>query len=62
MSNVKTRAQIAREFGISRKTLYNWLKAEKLPIKGRLLSPKQQKDIYEKFGAPGGAPPKGWRA
>ncbi|MCB0572439.1 MAG: helix-turn-helix domain-containing protein [Phaeodactylibacter sp.] len=61
MSNVKTRAQIAREFGISRKTLYNWLKEEKLPIKGRLLSPKEQKEIYEKFGAPENLPKK-WRS
>lgn len=52
MSNVKTREQIASEFGISRKTLYNWLKDEKLPIKGRLVSPKEQKVIYDKFGKP----------
>jgi DNA invertase Pin-like site-specific DNA recombinase len=52
MYAVKTREQIALEFGISRKTLYNWLKNEKITIKSRLVSPKDLALIYERFGRP----------
>ncbi|NUO03551.1 MAG: helix-turn-helix domain-containing protein [Saprospiraceae bacterium] len=49
---VKTRQQIADEYGVSRKTLYNWLKREGIAIKNGLVTPKEQRIIYEKFGAP----------
>jgi DNA invertase Pin-like site-specific DNA recombinase len=52
MYAVKTREQIALEFGISRKTLYNWLKNEKIEIKSRLVTPKDLARIYEHFGKP----------
>jgi DNA invertase Pin-like site-specific DNA recombinase len=52
MYAVKTREQIALEFGISRKTLYNWLKNEKIEIKSRLVTPKDLARIYERFGKP----------
>jgi hypothetical protein len=59
MYAVKTREQIAIEFGISRKTLYNWLKNEKITIKSRLVSPKDLALIYERFGRP--EQQRGWR-
>lgn len=46
----KTRQQIADEFGISRKTLYNWLKRENITMKNGLIMPKEQEIIYEKLG------------
>jgi len=49
---VKTRQEIAQEYGISRKTFYNWLKREGISLQNRLVSPKEQKIIYEKLGNP----------
>lgn len=47
----KTRQQLADEFGISRRTLYKWLK--KLSIDSRtLLTPKELQFIYEVYGLP----------
>lgn len=51
-SGVKTREQLAREYNISRRTLYNWLKHAKITTKGKLLSPLELKQIYELFGHP----------
>ena len=48
----KTRYQIADEYGICTKTLYRWIKEKKLNISKGLLTPKEQKIIYETFGAP----------
>lgn len=49
----KTRKEIAHEYGIDRKTLYNWLKEEKIKIKQRrLITPKDQMIIYKCFGIP----------
>jgi len=49
----KTRAQIATEYGVSRRTLYNWLKEVdiRLPA-GRYIFPGDQKRIYEALGRP----------
>ncbi len=47
---VKTRQEIAEEFGISAKTLSRWIIKEKLQIPKGLISPKDQILIYEKFG------------
>lgn len=49
---VKTRQQIADEYGISRKTLYSWLKKEKIELPRSLVSPKEQNIIYDRFGNP----------
>lgn len=50
--SVKTREQIATEYGISRRTLYNWLKKEGIDLKRRLVMPKEQKRIYAILGLP----------
>ena len=48
----KTRQQIAEEYGISSKTLSRWIKKEKMKIESGLLTPDEQKIIYQKFGIP----------
>ncbi len=48
----KTRSRIAAEYGISRKTLYNWIKSEKIIMRSNLVSPKEQEKIYKLFGVP----------
>ncbi|MFT6319918.1 MAG: transposase-like protein [Granulosicoccus sp.] len=49
----KTRTEIANEYGIDRKTLYNWLKTEGIELKKRrLLAPKKQEQIYRTYGIP----------
>lgn len=48
----KTREQLAEEYGISRKTLYSWLKNAGIKLKKRLLTPKEQETIYNTFGNP----------
>jgi hypothetical protein len=47
----KTREQIAKEFGICRKTLSKWLAATEYTFP-RLLTLPWQKLIYEEFGFP----------
>ena len=49
---VKTREQITTEYGISRRTHYNWLKKEGIELKRRLIMPKEQKRIYAILGFP----------
>ena len=51
-NRVKTRQQIANEYGVTRKTLYSWLKKEKIELPQSLISPKEQTVIYNKFGNP----------
>ena len=51
-NRVKTRQQIANEYGVSRKTLYSWLKKEKINLQRSLISPKDQDEIYNRFGNP----------
>ncbi len=48
----KTRQQIAREYGVSTKTLKKWFCRKELQIDSGLISPKDQKLIYEKLGVP----------
>ena len=48
----KTRQEIAKEFGISRRTLYRWLKAENITLRSRLVSPDEQIIIYKNIGFP----------
>ena len=49
---VKTRQQIAQEYGISTRTLRRWLLKSDIKLPNRLLGPKEQIMIYEKFGDP----------
>ncbi|MCD2260212.1 helix-turn-helix domain-containing protein [Psychroserpens luteolus] len=49
---VKTRQQIAIEYGISPRTLRRWLKQDEIYLPKRLLTPREQKRIYKKFGWP----------
>ena len=50
--NSKTRAELATEYGITRKTLYNWLKRAKIKLQPGRISPKKLKEIYNYFGEP----------
>ncbi len=53
MHKTKTRAQLAAEYGISRKTFYNWLKKEGIVLHNRnLITPKELELIYGRFGNP----------
>ena len=49
---VKTRQQIAHEYGISARTLRRWLQKTDIKLPNRLLGPKEQRLIYEEFGNP----------
>jgi len=52
MPKSKTRKQMAKEFGVSRRTFYSMLKeADLLPPRG-LITPIFQKKIYNHFGYP----------
>ena len=48
----KTREQIAREYGISPRTLRRLLKRHNIKLKNRLVYPKEQLKIYDTFGNP----------
>ncbi|MBX2926617.1 MAG: helix-turn-helix domain-containing protein [Saprospiraceae bacterium] len=51
--NVKTRQQIADEYGIDRKTLYRWFQEKNISLRGkRLISVSEQELIYATFGEP----------
>ena len=50
--SVKTRQQIAFEYGVSPRTLRRWLKQSEIDLPKRLLCPKEQNLIYKKFGKP----------
>jgi len=49
MEQLKTRQQVAVEIGVSRKTLYKWLKKWNVELSSRLLCPNSQKFIKEKM-------------
>ena len=51
-SPVKTRQEIANEYGITRHTLLAWLKKAHIKLPSGLVPPKYQKQIYEEFGYP----------
>ncbi len=48
----KRREQLAEEYGICRKTLYNWLIKLNLPVKGGMLTPRCLEVIYGEIGYP----------
>jgi len=39
-NQAKTRQEIAQEYGISRRTFYNWLQREGIKLTNRLVTPK----------------------
>ena len=49
---MKTRQQIANEYGICTKTFNKWLKEAKFNLKRGLINPRSQELIYKKFGLP----------
>ena len=49
MTQLKTRQQVADEIGISRKTLYRWLKKWNVKLSSGLLYPDSQKFIKNYF-------------
>ncbi|MFK8006754.1 MAG: hypothetical protein AB8H03_10295 [Saprospiraceae bacterium] len=48
----KTKQQIANEYGVCVKTLNKWLGKKNIEIPRGLISPMDQKVIYENFGVP----------
>lgn len=50
--SAKTRQQVANEYGISRRTFYDWLKKAGIELKDGLLTPKELDIIYQRFGDP----------
>jgi hypothetical protein len=54
-NQVKSRQQIAEEFGVSTKTLSRWLKKENIDLPPGFITPKWQKLIYSRFGSLGKA-------
>ena len=51
----KTRTELAREFGIDRKTLYRWLKKAGIELSGNsMITPRELELIYLKLGKPRG--------
>jgi transposase-like protein len=49
---VKSRQEIACEYGINRKTFYYWVKKSNLQLPGGVLCPSDIKKIYKRFGDP----------
>ncbi len=56
MQVVKTKSQMAAEYGVSRKTFVKMLKTAGIDIKGYLIFPAQQELIYQKLGRPSSPP------
>ncbi len=48
----KTRSEIATEYGVSRRTFYNWLKRENISLDRSILTPKEILMVYKTFGRP----------
>jgi hypothetical protein len=46
----KTRSQLALEYGVSRKSFYNWLKRRGIKISNGLVTPKEIEFIHNTFG------------
>ena len=49
MEQLKTRQQVADEIGVSRNTLYRWLKKWNIELSSGLLCPNSQNLIKEKI-------------
>ena len=52
MYKAKSKEQLADEYGVSRRTLYNWFKQYKIEVGHGLMTPKQLEEIYAKLGNP----------
>ncbi len=50
--NSKTRSELASEYGVSRKTFYNWLKKENIILPQGTIKPCDVRKIYQTFGSP----------
>ena len=50
MNKVKTRKEMASEFGVTTKTLARWLKKNNIMIPRGLISSASQKKIYSRLG------------
>jgi hypothetical protein len=61
MPSYKYKKEIADEYGWDRKTFYNKLKEHDLSIGRGLLSPAQQKQVYEYLGYPSGVTEKDYK-
>jgi methylphosphotriester-DNA--protein-cysteine methyltransferase len=51
-NTVKTRQEIAAEYGISPRTLRRWLKKHNIILPNRMLCPNEQKIVYNLLGSP----------
>jgi hypothetical protein len=51
---VKTRQQLADEYGVCRKTFIRLLRKKRIRLEKGLISPKDQQVIYDKLGNPNG--------
>jgi predicted DNA-binding protein (UPF0251 family) len=49
---VKTRQQLADEYGVCRKTFIRLLSKKRIKLERGLISPKDQMTIYKKLGIP----------
>ena len=49
---VKTKQQMADEYGVCRKTFNKWLLKKNIQLDRGLISPKDQMIIYSKLGLP----------
>jgi transcriptional antiterminator len=54
MNYPSTRTELAELYGVSRKTLYNWLKMNNIELSKGYLPPKEVEKIFEIFGKPDG--------
>lgn len=52
MEAIKSREQIAFEYGVNVRTLYRWIQNKLADLIGVTLTPRYQKKIYEEFGYP----------
>ena len=48
----KTRQEVANEYGITRRTLYNWFTSAGLKFDRKILTPRDLTIIYATFGNP----------
>lgn len=52
MEKLKTRQQIANEYGVSRRTLYNMLERGGVQLTKGYITPREQQKIYQELGPP----------
>lgn len=53
ISKIKTRIQIAAEYGVCVRTLQRWIKKNRIKISSGALKPVHQLVLYQFFGLPG---------